>query len=186
MEIVIVVLLIAILGALAFAWTKLRPGTPGSAGPPRRGPGVRGRRGAAVAARHDPMAEAVERHSMATDPREAAEAELALQAQANRVASTLHAREASALESHLGGRGDPRPGVAPVHDDGTPVYDDGTPVYDDGTPVYGDGTPVYGSDQPGHQNGGVVRRDGTPVDERRPAYHDEQGRPVYDDYRPRR
>lgn len=108
MEIVIVILLLVIIAALAFAWAKLRPGAPGAAG---RAGGVRGSRRAAAAARHDPMAEAVERHSLATDPQEAAEEELRLRAQANRVAADLHAQEAAALESEAGTAGrqdDPR------------------------------------------------------------------------------
>ena len=44
--------------------------------PRGQGPALRGSRGAARAARHDPMAEAVERHAQATDPHEAAQAEL--------------------------------------------------------------------------------------------------------------
>jgi len=99
MEIVIVILLLIIIAALAFAWTRSRPGASGATGLSGRAGGVRGRRRAAVAARHDPMAEAVERHSRATDPQEAAEEELRLRAQANRVASDLHAQEAAALES---------------------------------------------------------------------------------------
>ncbi len=169
MEIVIVVLLLLIIAALAFAWMKFRPGAHDSAaGVPGRERGVRGRRGAAIASRHDPMAEAVERHSMATDPHEAAEAELRLQAQANRVASDLHAREASALESEAhgaGGRGravpaspyDPAAPQGPGSAYGQPVspYDglppaDERPVYEDhnGRPVHADGTPVYRDDQP--------------------------------------
>lgn len=105
MEIVIVVLLVVILAALVFAWTKFRPGAAGGGRLAGRGGGVRGGRRATVAARHDPMAEAVERHSMATDPHEAAEAELRLQAQANRVAADLHAQQAAVLESEARGNG---------------------------------------------------------------------------------
>ena len=166
MEIVIVVLLLLIIAALAFAWMKLRPGAPGRGdGLPGHARGLRGRRGAARAASHDPMAEVVERHSMATDPHEAAEAELALQAQANRVAAQLHERQASALESEVSGAG--RFGhTAPANGEAEPAatngysqpvspYDgpppaDTRPVYEDedGRPVYEDGTPVYRDEPP--------------------------------------
>lgn len=158
MEIVIVVLLLLIIAALVFAWMKFRPGAPGNADGLDHSSGLRGRRGTAVAAREDPMAEAVERHSMATDPHEAAEAELALQAQANRVAADLHARQASALESEVNGAGanghtaagdgygqPVSPYDGPPPDDTRPVYEDedGRPVYEDGTPVYRDDPPRY-------------------------------------------
>ena len=133
---------------------------------PGRAGGVRGTRRAAVAARHDPMADAVERHSAATDPQEAAEAELRLQAQANRVASELHAREARSLESQAGAGGLRHSPAPPARAD-EPVYQDGTPVYDDGR-----GAPVYENGRPA-------------ADGERPAYFDEQGRPVYEDDRPR-
>jgi hypothetical protein len=129
MEILIVVLLVIIVAALAFAWTKFGRGPRArTAGMPGRAGGIRGSRRARAAARHDPMAEAVERHSQATDPREAAEAELALRAQANRVASDLHAREAEALESEAtAGAGRASTAAA-----GEPVYRDerGQPVYE--------------------------------------------------------
>jgi hypothetical protein len=156
MEIVIVVLLLLIIAALVFAWMKFRPGASGSAGgSPGHADGLRGRRGTAVAARQDSMAEAVERHSMATDPDEAAEAELALQAQANRVAADLHTRQASALEHGAGVNGrtgagneygqpvSPYDGPPPA--DTSPVYEDedGRPVYEDGTPVHRDDPPRY-------------------------------------------
>ncbi|CAA9478481.1 MAG: hypothetical protein AVDCRST_MAG67-702 [uncultured Solirubrobacteraceae bacterium] len=161
MEIVIVILLLLIIAGLAFAWMKFRPGAPGSTrGVHNHADGIRGQRRSAVAAREDPMAEAVERHSMATDPHEAAEAELRLQAQANRVASDLHARQASALESEAHGtlgRGH----TAPVNGYAQPAYGDGRPLHEDeqGRPVHEDG--------------------------RQPAYTDENGRPVYEDDRPR-
>ncbi len=121
MEIVIVVLLVVIVAALALAWTRFRPGAAGARRRTAHGRGLRGRRGAAVAARHDPMAEVVERHAMATDPQEAAEAELRLQAQANRVAADLHAQQASALESELraagNGRAAPPAYGEPPHED---------------------------------------------------------------------
>jgi hypothetical protein len=121
MEIVIVVLLALILAALVFAWTRLRPGAHGSAGGLSRGAGgVRGRRRAAVAAPHDPMAEAVERHSRATDPQEAAEEELRLRAQANRVAADLHARQAASLDAEAAAPRDGRRSLAPREDDPPP------------------------------------------------------------------
>lgn len=164
MELLLVVLLLLVIAGLAFAWMKSRSGAPGGVMPGRSG-GVRGRRRTAVAARHDPMADAVERHSAATDPHEAAEAELRLQAQANRVASELHAREAQSLESQAG-RGGLRHSPAPPAGPGEPVYQDATPAYDDGrSPVYEDRRPAA---------------EGEP-----PAYFDEQGRPVYEDDRPR-
>lgn len=141
MEIVIVVLLVVILAALALAWTKFRPGAAGGRRRTPRGEGLRGRRGAAVAARHDPMAEVVERHAMATDPHEAAEAELRLQAQANRVAADLHAQQASALESELHGNANghiARRGAPPAYGTGAPVDEDGRPIYRDGEPPYED------------------------------------------------
>ena len=178
MDIVIVVLLIVIIAALAFAWMKFRPGAHGGAGGVR-GPagGVRASRGADAAARHDPMAEAVERHAMATDPHEAAEAELRLQAQANRVASDLHARQASDLESQAHGA-DGRGHAVPAQTYEQPGYaPDTRPVYEDehGRPVYEDGTPAYDADRP--------VADGQPVyDDGRPAAN---GRPVYREDPPR-
>jgi hypothetical protein len=185
MEILIVVLLVVIVAALAFAWTKFGRGpharTAGLGG--RRG-GIRGTRGARAAARHDPMAEAVERHAQATDPHEAAEAELALRAQANRVASDLLAREAAALESEVAGAA-PRPSTAgPGYADAEPVYRDeyGQPVYEDGSPAP---DPAY--EQPARP----VYEDGRPAPDpayeqpARPVYEDEHGRPVYEDDRPR-
>ena len=122
MEILVVVLLLVAVAALAFFFMRSRTGAHGKAGFAGRGGGVRGTRRAAAAARHDPMAEAVERHSRATDPHEAAEEELRLRAQANRVASELHAQEAAALESEAD-RG------APAHDDVRPVYEEDRPRY---------------------------------------------------------
>jgi len=122
MEIVIVVLLLLIIAALVFAWMRLRPGVSGNGGGRSGGAGgARGRRGVAGPARHDPMAEAVERHSRATDPQEAAEEELRLRAQANRVAADLHAREAASLDAEAARPGDGRRSVAP-RDDDRPLY----------------------------------------------------------------
>jgi hypothetical protein len=168
MEIVIVVLLLLIIAGLAFAWMQFRPGAPGRAdGLPGDARGLRGRRGTALAARHDPMAEAVERHSMATDPHEAAAAELQLQAQANRIAADLHARQASALESEVNGAG--RLGhAAPTNGYSHPV-----PTNDHSQPV-----PTNDHGQP------VSPYDGPPRAERRPVYEDEDGRPVYEDGTP--
>ena len=163
MELLLVVLLLLVIAGLAFAWMRSRSGAPGGVLPGRSGD-VRGRRRTAVAARHDPMAEAVERHSAATDPHEAAEAELRLQAQANRVASELHAREADSLESQAGHGGGLRHSPPPRADE--PVHQDGTPVYDDG-------------------RGAPVHEKGSPAADGEPAYFDEQGRPVYEDDRPR-
>lgn len=166
MEIVIVVLLVVILAALALAWTKFRPGAAGGTRHTARGEGLRGRRAAAGAARHDPMAEAVERHAMATDPHEAAAAELRLQAQANRVAADLHAQQASALESavHANGNGGLSRRGATAHDAAVPADDDALPGYDDALPGYDGRTAVD-------------------ADGRRPVL-DEQGRPVYVDGEP--
>jgi hypothetical protein len=179
MEILIVVLLlIIIVGALVFAWTKFGPRAQGRAtGVSRRSGGIRGSRGARAAARRgDPMAEAVERHAQATDPREAAEAELALQAQANRVASDLHAREAAALESRTRGAGARHSAPPPGYADGRePVYGEG------GRPAAAAGEPVYEDEY-----GRPVYEDGTPAaDPREPVYEDEHGRPVYGEDRPR-
>ncbi|HVF77854.1 MAG TPA: hypothetical protein VNA28_06110 [Solirubrobacteraceae bacterium] len=170
MEILIVVLLLLIIAGLAFAWMKFRPGAPGGAdGIPGDADGLRGRRGAAVASRHDPMAEAVERHSMATDPHEAAEAELQLQAQANRVAADLHARQASALESEVGGN-DRLGHTAPANG-----YDQPDPV------TNGYGQPVAANNGYGQP---VSPYDGPPPADTRPVYEDDDGRPVYEDGTP--
>lgn len=202
MEILLVLVVLAAVAAAAFFWMRSRGGTPGR--PARgQGPALRGSRRTRSAARHDPMADAVERHAMATDPHEAAEAELRLQAQANRVASDLHAQQASALESQaggagrLGGRRAATPGAygQPADAHGQPAYDDGRPVYQDGQPAYGGnaavpagnqpvyedeyGNPVYEDGTPAPQDGRVVDRDGGA------AYYDEQGRPVYPEDRPR-
>ena len=175
MEILLVLIVLAVIAGAAFMYMRSRGGAPGLPGRGGPGPALRGRRGAARATRHDPMAEAVERHAQATDPHEAAEAELRLQAQANRVASDLHAQQASTLESQAGGRG--LTGRAPAPDAyGQPAYDAREPVYEDeaGRPVYEDGTPV-------HQDG----RDAVAERDDRAAYYDEQGRPVYPEDRPR-
>lgn len=167
MEILIVVLLLVTVAALAFAWMKSRPGASGSAGhlSRRGGGGLRGRRRTASASRHDPMAEAVERHARATDPHEAAEEELRLRAQANRVAADLHAREAASLESQtrgLGGRGH----AVPAHEHGQPAYGDRQPLYEDGTPIHADDRPLYED-----EHGRPVYEDGTPVQrDDRPRY----------------
>lgn len=155
MELLIAVLLLLVIAGLAFAWMRSRPAAPGGGLPGRRG-GLRGRRRTAVAARHDPMADAVERHGAATDPHEAAEEELRLRAQANRVASDLHAQEAAALESQAGRGGLRRP--APARADQPAAPDDAT-VAREGGPPHADGE--------------------------HPAYLDEHGRPVYEDERPR-
>lgn len=119
MEILIVVLVLVVVAALAFVvFERSRSGASRGAGLAGRAGGVRGRRRAAGAARHDPMAEAVERHSAATDPAEAAEEELRLRAQANRVAADLHAREAAALDAEARGA---------VGEDGHPVYREDPP-----------------------------------------------------------
>jgi len=196
MEILLALVVLAVIAAAAFLYMRSRNG---AAGPPERGPALRGRRGTRGAARQDPMAQAVENHAMATDPHEAAEAELRLQAQANRVASDLHAQQASALESQagrtggIGGRGgagpadpygqptaDPYgqptadPYGQPAYDEaGRPVYEDRRRVDQDGQPVYEDGSPVYQDRQP------------LPEEQGGPAYHDEHGRPVYPEDRPR-
>ena len=138
MEILIVVVLLLIVAALAFLVMRSRSGAHRGAGLPGRGGGIRGSRRAAAAARHDPMAEAVERHSAATDPHVAAEEELRLRAQANRVAADLHAQEAAALESQVGRAGHHVNGdVGPVAE-GEPAYydEDGRPVYEEDRPRY--------------------------------------------------
>lgn len=199
MEILLVLIILAVIAAAVFMLVRSRRGAHGLPGRGQQGPALRGRRGAARATRHDPMAEAVERHARATDPHEAAEAELRLQAQANRVASDLHAQQASTLESQAGGRG-LRGRSAPADPSAPPAGAYGQPAYDEaGRPVYVDGQPpVHDSGQPPvyeDDAGRPVYEDGTPVHEdgRRPlaeeqggpAYHDEQGRPVYPEDRPR-
>jgi len=195
MEIFLVLVVLAVIAAAAFMWYRSR--NEGASGlSSRGGPALRGRRGAAHASRHDPMADVVERHAMATDPHEAAEAELRLQAQANRVAADLHAQQASALESEVGrggggtlhARGSAMPadgygGTAPVDAYGQPAAGDayGQPAYDaDGRPMYVDGQPVVQDGQP------MYDEDGRPVQaDDGAAYYDEQGRPVYPEDRPR-
>lgn len=205
MEIFLVIVVLAVIAVAAFLWYRSQ--NQGGAGLSRgdSGPALRGQRGAARAARHDPMAEAVERHAMATDPHEAAEAELRLQAQANRVAADLHAQQASSLESHAGGRGFGGRGAAPTdaygqpaaYDAaGAPAYQGAAPDYQDdqgvyettdgktidamGRPVQVDRPPVYGDGQP------AAYDDGRPVHEDDgAAYYDEQGRPVRPEDRPR-
>lgn len=153
MEILIVVLLLAVVAALVFAWMKFRRGAFARGMPGRRG-GVYGRGRRDPAAGHESMAEAVERHAAATDPHEAAEEELRLRAQANRVASELHAREADALESTVGTAGGHevrRNGVDHPLTDGDPrAYDDGTSAGRDDAPAYLDehGRPVYEDERP--------------------------------------
>jgi hypothetical protein len=149
MEILLVIVLLLVVAALTFLFMRSRSHAPGRTGLTGRGDGIRGWRRAAAAARHDPMAEAVERHSAATDPHEAAEEELRLRAQANRVASDLHAQEAAALESQVGhgglGRSEPVRGADPgAYDDGRPIADE-PPAYVDenGRPVYEDDRPRY-------------------------------------------
>lgn len=147
MEILLVLVVLAVVAGAAFLYMRSRDGV--AAGASRgRGPALRGRRRTRAATRHDPMADAVERHAQATDPHEAAEAELRLQAQANRVASDLHAQQASELESQARGR------------------------------VNGQG--VNGVGRPAHESAETL-----PEQEGGPAYHDEQGRPVYPEDRPR-
>ncbi len=89
MEIVIALIVLAVIAA-ALLWMRSRDGAPDLGGP---GGGLRGPRRTRAAGRHDPMAEVVERHAMAIEPQEAAEAERDLQAQARRVASDLHAQQ---------------------------------------------------------------------------------------------
>ena len=198
MEILLVLIVLAVVAAAAFLFMRSRDGTP-RPGRREQGPALRGRRRSRAATGHDPMAEAVERHAMATDPHEAAEAELRLQAQANRVASDLHAQQASELESHAGGRGRlngdgaTTPGSSP----GQPAYDAAArPGYVDGQPINGVERPPYGGAAPVYEDElGRPVHGGQPVDEDGrgplpeqdggPAYHDEQGRPVYPEDRPR-
>lgn len=148
MEILLVLIVLAVVAAAAFLYMRSRDGAPARSSR-GRGPALRGRRRTRAAARHDPMADAVERHAQATDPNEAAEAELRLQAQANRVAADLHAQQASELESQAGGRVNGRRVDGVEH------------------PL-----PHESAAPPPEQEGG-------------PAYHDEQGRPVYPEDRPR-
>ncbi|HEV2777680.1 MAG TPA: hypothetical protein VGV90_18965 [Solirubrobacteraceae bacterium] len=209
MEIVLVLIVLAVIAAAAFMYMRSRGGAHDLTGR-GQGPALRGPRRTRAAAHHDPMAEAVERHAMATDPHEAAEAELRLQAQANRVASDLHAQQASTLESSAGGRGLAGRSASPADAYGAPAaYDEaGRPVHHDGAyqpgaPAYQDqevfqtrdgktidahGRPVHVDGEPGYENGPPPAgyQDGTPVaDDDRAAYYDEQGRPVYPEDRPR-
>lgn len=149
MEILLVLIVLAVVAAAAFLYMRSRDGVPGRASG-GRGPALRGRRQARAAARHDPMADAVERHAQATDPHEAAEAELRLQAQANRVASDLHAQQASELESQARGpvNGQRVDGVErpPPHESAEPLPEqEGGPAYhdDQGRPVYPEDRPRY-------------------------------------------
>lgn len=148
MEILLVLIVLAVLAAAAFLYMRSRGGAPGLS-TRGRGPGLRGRRRTRAATRHDPMADAVERHAQATDPHEAAEAELRLQAQANRVASDLHAQQASELESQAGGRVNGRTAEGlgrPAHEsaDRLPEQEGGPAYYDEqGRPVYPEDRPRY-------------------------------------------
>jgi hypothetical protein len=189
MEILLVVIVIAVIAAAAFMYMRSRDGASGLSGRRRGygdGPALRGPRGARAAARHDPMAEAVERHAMATDPQEAAEAELRLQAQANRVAADLHAQQASSLESHAGGAGYAAGAAPPAGAYGAPAAYDaaGRPVYDDVAPEYQNGAPAYPEQEV------FATRDGRTIDAHgRPVAVDDatvyDGPPaVYEDGRP--
>ena len=202
MEILLVLVVLAVIAAAVFLYMRSRGGAHDLSGR-GQGPALRGPRRTRTAAHHDPMADAVERHAMATDPHEAAEAELRLQAQANRVASDLHAQQASTLESQAGGRGfadrsAPPAGAygAPATYDagGRPVRQDGVAAYQDqevfatrdgktidahGRPVTVDDPAVYENSRPAAYEDDQVARDD------RAAYYDEQGRPVYPEDRPR-
>jgi hypothetical protein len=192
MEILLVLIVIAVIAAAAFLYMRSRGGASSLSGHGLRrgrdeGPALRGDRGARSAARHDPMAEAVERHARATDPQEAAEAELRLQAQANRVASDLHARQASSLESHAGGSGlggpaDPPPGAygAPAAYDeaGRPIYEDATAGYQNGNAAYPD-QEVFAT-----KDGKTIDAHGRPVRVDDPAVYETDHPGAYDDGRP--
>ena len=181
MEIVLALIVLAVIAAAAFLYMRSRGGMHGLSSGRGQGPALRGTRGAARASRHDPMAEAVERHAQATDPHEAAQAELHLQAQANRVAADLHAQQASTLESQAGGRGLPgRP--APTDGYGAPAEYDaaGQPVYQEGAPVQQDDQGVYEttSGRTIDAHGRPVRVDDEPVyEDGQPAAYEER-RPV--------
>ncbi len=187
MEILLVLIVLAVIAAAAFLYMRSRGGAPGLSrrgGQGRalrgsrggQGPALRGSRGAARASRHDPMAEAVERHAQVTDPHEAAQAERELQAQASRVAADLHA--ASTPETR----------AAPVYPD-QEVFEtrDGKTIDAHGRPVSVDADPGYQNEgPPAYENGRpAVYEDGTPVADDERAYYDEQGRPVHPDDRPR-
>ena len=183
MEILLVLIVVAVIAAAAFMYMRSRQGGPGPSGR-GQGPALRGPRRTRAAEHHDPMADAVERHAMATDPHQAAEAELRLQAQANRVASDLHAQQASALDSQAGRGGGIRGrGAVPGDAYGQPAYDEaGRPVYQEGQPVYQDEQPVP-QDEPGRPV--YDERQPLPGERGGPAYHDEHGRPVSPEDRPR-
>ena len=161
MEIVIVLIVLAVIAAAAFLWMRSRNGAPGLSG---RGPARRGLRG-----------DRGDRHAMATDPHEPA-TERRLREQANRVEAVVHARQAAKLESQAGrgGRFGGR-GVAPADPYGQPAADAyGQPAYDDaGQPMYVDGQPVDQDGQP------LPEQPGGPVS------HDEHGRPIHPEDRPR-
>jgi hypothetical protein len=90
----LVILVLAVVAVIALAVIKLRQ-PPGSSGIGRtRPPTVHRRR---VASSDDPMAAVVASHSQAVEPHDAAAQELALRAQANRVAAAEHQRQADAL-----------------------------------------------------------------------------------------
>lgn len=92
--VILIIVVVAVLAALAWAVLKLRKRDGlGAIGRPRP-PKVHRRR---VAASDDPMAPAVASHSQAVEPHDAAVEELRLRAQANRVAAAEHEREADAL-----------------------------------------------------------------------------------------
>jgi hypothetical protein len=195
MEILLVIVVLAVIAAAAFMWHRSQ--NQGSAAlSDRGGPALRGRRGTARASRQDPMAEAVERHAMATDPHEAAEAELRLQAQANRVAADLHAQQASTLEGAAGRGGYGDAYAQPPAYDATqqPVYQNDAAAYQDpgvyetrdGRTIDAMGNRVVVDDQPIYPAGQPVDELGRPIAaDDGAAYYDEQGRPVYPEDRPR-
>lgn len=83
------ILIIAVLGAVAFAVIQRRRGGAAPLGRTRRSPLPAARRGSARS--NHPLAAAVEEHAQAIDPHDAAVVEQRLQARAGEVAAERHA-----------------------------------------------------------------------------------------------
>ena len=89
MELLVAILIIAVLGAVAFAIIRHRRGGAAPLGRTHGSPLPSARRGSARS--NHPMAAAVEEHAQAIDPHDAAVAEQRLQARAGEVAAGLNA-----------------------------------------------------------------------------------------------
>lgn len=121
MELLVAILIIAVLGAVAFAVIQRRRGGAAPLGRTHGSPLPTARRGSARS--NHPMAAAVEEHAQAVDPHDAAVAEQRLQARAGEVAAGLHAtahRSAAAAHQQAADQYD-QPGYAGTAVDGSPA-----------------------------------------------------------------